>query len=162
MDQSAISTCSCMRVKPSSPASMGPRTPGTLAIVPPLSRLPYHGRSMLRTTFAMVLTGPRRLEPRDLPLPDLGADEALLRVEACGICGSDYEQFEGVLRTPVPVIPGHEPLGRIAKIGDRAARRWGVEVGDRVAVENMISCRFCTPCLSGRSHLCEKRVIYSY
>ena len=60
------------------------------------------------------------------------------------------------------MIPGHEPLGVIAAIGDRAARRWGVDVGDRVAVENMISCRFCAPCLSGRSHLCERRQIYSY
>src|SRR4029450_4759069 len=117
MDQSAISTCSCMRVKPSSLASMGPRTPWTLAIVPPLSRLPYHGRSMLRTTFAMVLPGPRRLEPRDLRLPDLGADEALLRVEACGICGSDYEQFEGGLRTPVPVIAWHQPARGSDAIG---------------------------------------------
>lgn len=115
-----------------------------------------------RRTLAIVLTGPRALEPRDLDIPEIDDDSAILRIEACGICGSDYEQFEGVLRTPVPVIPGHEPLGRIAKIGDRAARRWGVDVGDRVAVENMISCRFCTPCLSGRSHLCEKRMIYSY
>jgi threonine dehydrogenase-like Zn-dependent dehydrogenase len=115
-----------------------------------------------RRTLAIVLTGPRALEPRELDIPEIDDDSAILRIEACGICGSDYEQFEGVLRTPVPVIPGHEPLGRIAKIGDRAARRWGVDVGDRVAVENMISCRFCTPCLSGRSHLCDKRMIYSY
>ena len=115
-----------------------------------------------KRTFAMVLTAPRVLEPRELPIPPIDADSALLRVEVCGICGSDYEQFAGVLRTPVPVIPGHEPLGRIAAIGDRAAVRWGVDVGDRVAVENMISCRFCAACLAGRSHLCERRKIYSY
>jgi len=115
-----------------------------------------------KRTFAMVQTGPRALEPRELDLPEIDDDSALLRVEVCGICGSDYEQYAGVLRTPVPVIPGHEPLGRIAKLGERAGRRWGVEVGDRVAVENMISCRFCAPCLGGRSHLCERRKIYSY
>lgn len=115
-----------------------------------------------KRTAAMVLTGPRALELRELEIPEIDDDGAILRVEACGICGSDYEQYEGLLRTPVPVIPGHEPLGRIAKIGDRAARRWGVDVGDRVAVENMISCRFCASCLAGRSHLCEKRLIYSY
>jgi len=113
-------------------------------------------------TLAMVQTGPRALEPRDLPIPEIDDDTALLRIEACGICGSDYEQYEGVLRTPVPVIPGHEPLGVIARIGDRAARRWGVDVGDRVAVETMLSCRFCGPCLAGRYHLCESRRIYSY
>jgi threonine dehydrogenase-like Zn-dependent dehydrogenase len=115
-----------------------------------------------RTALAMVQTGVRKLEPRELPIPEITDDSALLRVEACGICGSDYEQFEGVLRVPTPVIPGHEPLGRIEKIGDRAARRWGVDVGDRVAVETMLSCRFCGPCLAGSYHLCRSRRIYSY
>ena len=113
-------------------------------------------------TLAIVQTAPRTLEARDLPLPDIDDDSALLRIEACGICGSDYEQFEGVLRTPMPVIPGHEPLGRIERIGERAARRWSVDVGDRVAVETMLSCRFCDACLAGRYHLCRRRRIYSY
>jgi threonine dehydrogenase-like Zn-dependent dehydrogenase len=113
-------------------------------------------------TLAMVQTAVRRLEPRELPVPDIDDDSALLRIEACGICGSDYEQFEGALRTPMPVIPGHEPLGRIEKIGERAGRRWGVDVGDRVAVETMLSCRFCPPCLAGSYHLCRSRRIYSY
>ncbi len=115
-----------------------------------------------RKTLAMVLTEPRKLEPRDLPIPEIGHDAALLRLEACGICGSDYEQFEGVLRTPMPVIPGHEPLGVIEAIGDGAARRWGVDAGDRVAVETMLSCRFCPACLAGSYHLCHRRRIYSY
>jgi threonine dehydrogenase-like Zn-dependent dehydrogenase len=50
----------------------------------------------------------------------------------------------------------------IEQIGDAAARRWGVDVGDRVAVETMLSCRFCSPCLGGRYHLCDRRRIYSY
>ena len=115
-----------------------------------------------RKTLAMVQTGPRALEPRDLPVPEIGDDGALLRIEACGICGSDYEQYEGMLRTPMPVIPGHEPLGRIEAIGDAAAKRWGVDQGDRVAVETMLSCRFCPPCLAGSYHLCRNRKIYSY
>ena len=48
-----------------------------------------------KKTLTMVLTAPRVLEPRDLPLPEIGDDTALLRIEACGICGSDYEQYEG-------------------------------------------------------------------
>jgi len=110
----------------------------------------------------MVLTAPTRLEPRDVPIPDIDEDSGLLRVEACGICGSDYEQFEGQLRTPTPVIPGHEPLGIVERIGDRAAKRWGVDVGDRVAVETMLSCRYCDRCLQGQYHLCRRRRIYSY
>ncbi len=118
--------------------------------------------SVPRKSFAMVQTGVRELTPQELPIPDIDEDSGLLEVEACGICGSDYEQFEGQLRTPVPVVPGHEPLGRIARIGDRAAARWGLNVGDRVAVETMISCRHCSMCLSGSYHLCEDRKIYSY
>ena len=111
---------------------------------------------------AMVQTGDRAIEPRDVAIPDIDDHSALLQIEACGICGSDYEQYEGMLRTPTPVIPGHEPLGRVARIGDAAARRWGIDVGDRVAVETMISCRHCDPCLGGRYHLCDTRKIYSY
>jgi threonine dehydrogenase-like Zn-dependent dehydrogenase len=110
----------------------------------------------------MVQTGVRTLEPRDVEIPDIDAFSAILELEACGICGSDYEQYEGALRTPMPVIPGHEPLGRIARIGDVAAERWGVDVGDRVAVETMLSCRHCRTCFDGRYHLCENRRIYSY
>ena len=68
-----------------------------------------------RKTLAMVQTAPGELVARDLPIPEIGHDDALLRIEACGICGSDYEQFEGVLKTPVPVIPGHEE-GRIVVV----------------------------------------------
>lgn len=118
--------------------------------------------SLPAKSFAMVLTANRQLEAMDIELPDIDENSALLRLEACGICGSDYEQFEGVLRTPVPVIPGHEPLGVIERIGDKAARRWGVDVGDRVAVETMLSCRHCSACLGGTYHLCDERRIYSY
>ncbi len=117
---------------------------------------------MPKKTFAMVLEAPRKLVAHELPVPELRGDQALLRVETCGICGSDYEQYTGALRTPTPVIPGHEPLGVIDWIGDVAAVRWGVDVGDRVAVENMLCCRHCPACQAGRSHLCERRRIYSY
>ncbi|TDJ15040.1 MAG: alcohol dehydrogenase [Deltaproteobacteria bacterium] len=115
-----------------------------------------------RKCLAMVLTEKRKLEPREFSLPEIDDESALLRIEACGICGSDYEQFEGVLRTPTPLIPGHEPLGVIEQIGDRAALRWGVDVGDRVAVETIMSCRFCSQCLAGHYSLCKTRRMYSY
>ena len=113
-------------------------------------------------SFAMVLTANRQLEAMDISIPDIDEESAIIRLEACGICGSDYEQYEGVLRTPVPVIPGHEPLGIIERIGDQAAKRWNVDVGDRVAVETMLSCRHCRSCLGGSYHLCDERKIYSY
>lgn len=119
-----------------------------------------------RTSRAIVQTGPRALELRDLPLPEIDDDSALLRVEACGICGSDVEQYQGLLPVRFPLVPGHEPLGTIAKIGDRAAKRWRVDVGDRVAVEVMIPCGHCRSCLRGRYQACtghgKSMFAYSY
>lgn len=108
-------------------------------------------------TSAIVQTGPRKLEMRSLPIPDIDDESALLRIEACGICGSDAEQYTGVIKVAWPLIPGHEPLGIIEKIGDRAAQRWGVDVGDRVAVETLIPCGHCGTCVSGRYNLCRGR-----
>jgi threonine dehydrogenase-like Zn-dependent dehydrogenase len=106
---------------------------------------------------AIVQTGPRQLELRELPLPEIDDDSALLRVEACGICGSDAEQYAGVIPVRYPLIPGHEPLGTIERIGERAAKRWGVDVGDRVAVETLIPCGHCRACLEGRYQICRGR-----
>jgi threonine dehydrogenase-like Zn-dependent dehydrogenase len=110
-----------------------------------------------RTSRAIVQTGPRQLELRELPVPDLTDDTALLRVEACGICGSDAEQYTGTIPVEYPLVPGHEPLGVIEAIGDRAAKRWRLDVGDRVAVEAVIPCGHCTACRSGRYTVCRGR-----
>jgi threonine dehydrogenase-like Zn-dependent dehydrogenase len=111
----------------------------------------------MRTTRAIVQTGPRQLELRELPIPEIDDDSGLLRVEACGVCGSDVEQYTGTIPVRLPTILGHEPLGIIERIGDRAARRWGVDVGDRVAVETMIPCGHCRACIDGRYQVCRGR-----
>jgi threonine dehydrogenase-like Zn-dependent dehydrogenase len=107
---------------------------------------------------AVVQTGARQLEMREFPWPDVGEDAAVLRVEACGICGSDVEQYRGNLErlgmVRYPFVPGHEPLGVIAEIGTSAAERWGVGVGDRVAVEPVIPCGHCEACLRGMRTTC--------
>ena len=110
-----------------------------------------------RTSRVVVQEGPRQLAMRELPIPPVEADSAILRIEACGICGSDVEQYTGTIPVPLPVVPGHEPLGVIAAIGDRAAKRWSVDVGDRVAVEAPIPCGHCRACLLGRYHVCRGR-----
>ena len=111
---------------------------------------------------AVVLTKPRTLEPREFPRPVIGDDDGLLRIEACGICGSDYEQYEGAQPqhedyTPYPVIPGHEPLGIIEEIGQNAAARWGVRPGDRVAVRSGYGCGQCEACRRWEPRVCPKR-----
>jgi threonine dehydrogenase-like Zn-dependent dehydrogenase len=109
------------------------------------------------TVHAVVQTGPRALESRSFPIPEIDDESGLLRVEACGICGSDVEQYTGTIPVRTPLIPGHEPLGIIEKIGDKAAKRWGVDVGDRVAVETLIPCGHCRTCIEGRYQACRGR-----
>ena len=106
------------------------------------------------TGTALVLERPRQLERREPPLPEIGDDDALLRVEACGLCGTDHEQFTGTLPGPGPFVPGHETVGVIDAIGPSAAGRWGVTTGDRVAVEVFQSCRACPACEAGEYRRC--------
>ena len=101
------------------------------------------------TARAMVQTGVRELQLQEFPLPTIGADDGLLRMEACGICGSDYEQFSGEFAARYPVIPGHEPVGQIAALGERARERWGVAEGDLVVVEPGVRCGVCRGCRAG-------------
>ena len=110
---------------------------------------------------AAVQTGDRRIEMMTLPVPEeLGDDEALLAVEGNGMCGSDWDQYLGLIgqATRYPVIDGHETVGRIARIGPRAAERLGVKAGDRVALESTRPCGVCPPCLSGRWLYCDNRL----
>ncbi len=110
----------------------------------------------------MVLREPGSLELDEFPLPEITPDDALLRVEICGLCGTDYEQFDGKVQSndyykPFPSVPGHEPLGVIAAIGARAAARWDVQVGDRVAVRSSYGCGRCAACRDFEPSGCPTR-----
>jgi alcohol dehydrogenase len=105
---------------------------------------------------AMVLHGPRSLELREFDYPRVEGDDGLLRIEACGLCGTDHEQYSGHLFFGFPFIPGHESVGVLEAIGDEAARVWGVRAGDRVAVEVFQSCRACDECLAGNYRHCVR------
>lgn len=105
---------------------------------------------------ALVLEAPRRLVGRDLPRPEPGDDDGLVRVEACGLCGTDHEQFTGELFGGFAFVPGHETVGVLEHVGTRAAERWGVREGDRVAIEVFQSCRKCAECRAGRYRRCER------
>lgn len=113
---------------------------------------------------AAVLTGPRRLEMRDFALPEVGPEDGLLRVEANGLCGTDYDQYLCEFKIggfgKVPIIPGHETVGWIDKIGIEAARRWKVTEGDRVAVKASLPCGRCRQCMMGATQHCERRMGY--
>lgn len=114
---------------------------------------------MSQTCKAWIQHGPRNLEFVDLPVPDTIADgDALARVEASGICGSDYEQYRGTFDDTgimtYPYVIGHEPLLRLERLTPAAKKLWGVEEGDRVIVYPL-RCKVCRHCVGGRPALCE-------
>lgn len=104
---------------------------------------------------AVVLDRPRHLRRASLPIPSIGDDDALLEVEACGLCGTDHELFTGAIAPGFAFVPGHEAVGRISEIGPQASERWGVVEGDRVAVECFQSCRTCPACAAGEYRRCR-------
>jgi len=110
----------------------------------------------------MLQVDDRRLVEEEWDIPPRGPKEALLKVEACGMCGSDLEQYRGTFVankiTRYPFIPGHEPIGRIVEIGAEAAKTWGVKVGDRVALEPNLSCGRCDLCLRGHYTNCRSHM----
>ncbi|MEY2477269.1 MAG: alcohol dehydrogenase [Actinomycetota bacterium] len=105
---------------------------------------------------ALVLEEPRKLVGHELDVPEVGDDDGLLRIEACGLCGTDHEQYTGALPAGFAFVPGHEAVGVIEEVGPKAAERWGVSAGDRVAVEVFQRCGACDACTSGLYRRCMR------
>jgi threonine dehydrogenase-like Zn-dependent dehydrogenase len=108
---------------------------------------------MAEKTLAAVLVAPREFEMRELDLPDIAPDAALMKIEACGICGSDIHGSERL--RDGPKILGHENVGIITKIGRQASEKWKVVEGDRVALEEYVPCGACKWCRSEDFRFCE-------
>lgn len=106
---------------------------------------------------ALLLTEYKKLELTDLPVPEIGPEEVLIRVRACGICGSDVHGFDGSTgRRIPPVVMGHEASGVIEKKGSSVHL---LREGDRVAFDSMISCGKCLFCRRGHQNLCDNRQV---
>jgi L-iditol 2-dehydrogenase len=108
-----------------------------------------------QTMAAAVLDQPFSIEVKEVPVPKLKADEALVQVYCIGVCGSDVHYYEhgkiGRYEVKEPIILGHELAGVIVKVGEEVTN---VRVGDRVAVEPGVTCGRCEYCKSGRYNLC--------
>lgn len=101
---------------------------------------------------AAVAVNARATELREFAIPEIAPDAGLLRIEATGICGSDWPMYLNA--KPGPRILGHEMIGTIAKLGDIARERWGVTEGDRVALEEYLPCGHCEYCRTGEYRSC--------
>ena len=110
---------------------------------------------MARKAYAAVVVAPRTMEIQAFDLPVIREDDGLLRVELCGVCGSDPLIYSWTDPGRFPLIMGHELVGHIEQIGSRAAARWGVQVGERVIVEHLFGCGHCRWCLLGEYRFCQ-------
>jgi threonine dehydrogenase-like Zn-dependent dehydrogenase len=109
---------------------------------------------MLSESLAAVQVAKKATEVRTFPLPDVPPDAGIMRVLAAGICGSDIGKYnqEGL----EPRILGHENVGVIEKLGATAAARWGLKIGDVVALEEYLPCGHCDDCRIGEFRACPE------
>jgi L-iditol 2-dehydrogenase len=106
---------------------------------------------------ALVHTASYQFEFKDVPQPQPGDDEILVRVKAVGICGSDVHGYTGKTgRRIPPIIMGHEASGVVEAVGKNAKN---VAVGDRITFDSTVYCNQCMWCRLGRVNLCENRNI---
>jgi len=103
---------------------------------------------------AAVLRDFNQLGLEDLPRPEPGPGEVLVRIESCGFCATDYKAIKGIRRNVAfPLIPSHEPAGIIAAVGPFVTN---VKEGDEVLISPSGYCGLCRNCRLGLTHYCER------
>ena len=112
---------------------------------------------------AVVLEAPGRMVLEEFPLPEIGPEESLLKVDMVGVCGSDVGMYRGKATRaprPYPIIMGHEIFGTIAEMGEEASKKYGIKIGDRAIVEYAFGCGECFHCIRGDYIHCESYLTY--
>ena len=110
----------------------------------------------------MLFDGPgRALHPVDLPVPEPGAGQVLIRIKACAVCRTDLHVIDGELAQPkLPLIPGHEIIGQVTKLGPGISR---FDIGARVGVPWLgWTCGECAYCRTDRENLCDRAKFTGY
>jgi len=106
---------------------------------------------------ALLLSAYKQLDIVDMPMPQPGEDEILIRIEACGICGSDVHGYDGSTgRRLPPIVMGHEAAGIVESAGSAVT---GFRPGDRVTFDSTVYCGKCFYCLRGQVNLCDHREV---
>jgi propanol-preferring alcohol dehydrogenase len=94
------------------------------------------------------------LEMADLPVPEPNSKEIFVKILACGVCHTELDEIEGRLKGKLPIIPGHEIVGRVEKLGPKVTK---FKKGDRVGIAWInFSCGECNLCREGKENLCPK------
>lgn len=124
------------------------------------------------TMQAVICYGPEDYRLEELAVPMPGPGEALIQVEAVGICASDLKCYHGAPKfwgdddrpawAETEVVPGHEFVGVVVQLDESAQDRWNVQVGDRVVSEQIVPCWTCRYCVRGKYWMCEPHNIYGF
>ena len=106
---------------------------------------------------ALLLTEYKKMQITDVDEPEVGPDDVLVQVEACGICGSDIHGYDGSTgRRIPPLVMGHEAAGIVVGTGDNVN---DLPNGTRVTFDSMVSCGQCEFCRAGNANLCDNRMV---
>ncbi|MBL8816057.1 MAG: galactitol-1-phosphate 5-dehydrogenase [Planctomyces sp.] len=106
---------------------------------------------------AMLLKEYKNLEVTEFPKPEIGPNDLLVQVRACGICGSDIHGYDGSTgRRIPPLVMGHEAAGVVSAVGDSVTQ---FKVGDSVTFDSTVSCGHCFFCRRGDINLCDNRMV---
>jgi L-iditol 2-dehydrogenase len=106
---------------------------------------------------ALLLSDYKQLDIVEMEKPQPAPDELLIRVKACGICGSDVHGYDGSTgRRRPPIVMGHEAAGIVEEVGSQVS---GFEIGDRVTFDSTVFCGRCFFCLKGQFNLCNDREV---
>ncbi len=115
---------------------------------------------MKTTMVQQVMTAPKEITFREIPVPEIGDDQVLVKIMKIGVCGSDIHVYHGTHPyTSYPVTQGHEVSGRIEKIGSAVKN---LHPGQKVTIEPQVTCGKCYPCRHGRYNLCEKLKVMGF
>lgn len=112
------------------------------------------------TMLQQLMTEPKKITFREVPIPKPGPDQVLVKIKKIGVCGSDIHVYHGTHPyTSYPVTQGHEVSGQIVELGQYVD---DLEVGQRVTIEPQVFCGRCYPCLHGRYNLCERLKVMGF
>jgi L-iditol 2-dehydrogenase len=106
------------------------------------------------------MTSPGKIEFRDVPVPEPGPKDVLVRMKRIGVCGSDIHVWHGKhALTPYPVVQGHEVSGVIERVGTSVR---GFAAGDPVTIQPQVTCGACYPCRHGSYHICDSLKVMGF
>lgn len=107
-----------------------------------------------------VMTNPKEITFNEVPVPEIKADQVLVKIMKIGVCGSDIHVYHGKHPfTSYPVTQGHEVSGEIVKLGEKVT---GFTVGQKVTIQPQVVCGKCYPCRHGKYNLCEELKVMGF